>query len=296
MGSDRASNAGRRSGFVVAAGLIAFAGCGGRSFEEPRSDGAAPALDAPASAQDAAGDALAAATVDISGRWAMFAFEDPVAVEITQNGNTLSGTGCYAGLPTPDDPSLPSSFCAGLTGVIEGRHAQFAFASAWAPYAADVFASADGQRMAGRFHDVDAWGSPYAWLRIGPTDRGLPTPAPGGLEDVVQTLSGEYVLSPLGAPPPGVELSASTPNQYVLSVRVLGHAALVLGTLGAFRAGELSWNATEQVLVAGPVPLTSPNLPTEVRLHFDGSSLVDVQATMPSGTAYRFSATALRGA
>jgi len=279
----------------VAVGLVALAGCGGKSLEGPASDSAAPTLDAPASGQDAAGDALAAATVDISGRWAMFAFEDPVAVEITQNGNTLSGTGCYAGLATPDDPTFSSRFCAHLTGVIEGRHAQFAFASTMAPYAADVFASADGQRMAGRFHDVAAWGSAYAWLRIGPTDRWLPAPAPGALEDAVRMLSGEYALSPVGAPPPGVELTPDAPNQYVLSVRVLNNAALVLGTLGAFRGRELTWNPTDQILVAGPVPITSPNLPTELRLHFDGSSLVDVEATMPSGTAYQLSATVRSG-
>jgi hypothetical protein len=292
MGSHRARNAGRRSGFVAAAALVAFAGCGGQSSEEPAPDGAAPTLDAPPGGQDAAGDALAAAMVDISGRWAMFAFEDPVAVELTQNGNTLSGTGCNAGFATPDDPIVFPSFCVALEGVIEGRHAQFTFASTWAPYGADVFASADGQRMAGRFHDVVAWGSPYAWLRIGPTDRWLPTSAPGALDDVVQMLSGRYALSPVGAPPPGVELSADPPNPYVLSVRVLDNAPLVLGTLGAFRASELTWNATEQILVAGPVPITSPNLSTELRLHFDGSSLVGVEATMPSGTVYQFAATA----
>src|SRR5882724_3455653 len=149
--------------------------------------------------------------------------------------------------------------------------------------------------MAGRFHDTAEWGAPFSWLRIGPADRWLPAASAGAPRDVVQMASTDYVLSPVGAPPPGVELSGPGFDAYFLGFGFAhGRGAVVLGTLGAFWESELSWNAADQVLMAGPVPITSPNIPTTLRLHFaspSGSTLVDVEATMPSGLVYRFSAT-----
>jgi hypothetical protein len=97
----------------------------------------------------------------------------PVAVELSQEAGSLSGLGCYGGLPTPKLPEL-SSACRPLSGTVDGRHVQFAFAAESFTYAANVYASADGQRTSGDFHDTATWrASAFTWLRIGPDQPAL---------------------------------------------------------------------------------------------------------------------------
>jgi hypothetical protein len=221
--------------------------------------------------------------IDVSGNWAMFGFEDPVAVSLTQSGTTLSGRGCCAGLATEE-----ALDCCGPIkgGSIIDRNVEFAFAFDPYLYAADVFVSADGQRLAGRFHATGALGSPTAWVRIGPADQWLPPPSvplPAAVRSLV--LNGGFDLVLAGTAPVGAFLP-STP--YRLNIRT-SHEAMLSGDLGAFWEGELTWNDSDETLIAGPVPETDPELPTELHLRFEGRVLIEVVATLPSGDTATFS-------
>lgn len=216
----------------------------------------------------------------LDGRWAMFSFEDPVGVELTEELGVLSGQGCYGGLPTPNHPEIPSS-CQPLTGTASGRHVQFAFAAETYTYAANVYVSADGQRMAGAFRASGGWGvSPFSWLRVGADDGWMPRAEPASaVALVLEERSGWYELEGL------VDVDGE-PG----SIDILGYGQFraLAGTLGAFWESEMTWNEAEQVLVAGPVPETSPELPTQLTLHFQSTALVSVDAVFPSGETTTF--------
>jgi hypothetical protein len=224
------------------------------------------------------------ASVDVSGDWAMFAFEDPVAVSLTQQGEDISGTGCCGGLPTEQ---TFIDCCSSLAGSIVGRRVNFAFAVELAPgtYAVDAFVSSDGTRMAGAFHNLGGWGDePTAWLRLGPGQAWLS--ARGDDELIVpDALTGTFLLT-LDS-----EASVGTyaPAQSYRLQLMAGAEAMVRGALGAFWHSELAWNEAEQTLTAGPVPETDPALPTELDLRFEEEALVSVTALLPSGEVARFS-------
>jgi hypothetical protein len=212
----------------------------------------------------------------------MFAWEDPVAVDIQTAGDgVIEGGGCCAGL---FDPAFQC--CGVLNGQIVDRHASFGFSFSFAgevyEYSTDAFVSADGQRMAGTFSRTV---SPVAWVRIGSADRYL-APAPQALQEILGTRVGQYALALSDAPAAGSDFSAQ--RTYRLNV---GHE-FVSGEVGAFWAGEISWSADEQTLAAGPVPETAPGLPVALRLRFDGTALASVEAVMASGLRYQFQATA----
>jgi hypothetical protein len=213
----------------------------------------------------------------------MFGFEDPVAVSLSQSGTELSGRGCCAGLGI--DEALD---CCGPIkgGSIVGRDVDFAFTfqSGFGTYAADVFVSADGQRMAGRFHDLVSWGGPTAWLRIDAADAWLPYPNVA-LPAEMRSLAAGFDLVLDSAAPVG---AFSPDTEYSLYIRG-SSGAILAGDLGAFWEGELSWNDSNETLIAGPVPETHPDLPTELHLRFAGQTLIDVVATLPSGDTATFS-------
>lgn len=221
---------------------------------------------------------------DVSGRWAMFAFEDPVAVFLDQTNTALAGNGCCAGLR-----DVPTGGCCGaVTGQVAGRSASFGFPVSvlgQSTYSTQVFVSADGQRMAGTF----TLGGPdtlkVAWVRIGPTDPWLPS-ADRALSDVMLMRAAGYALTLSDNPAAGRDYSA----QQIYGLSVLDR--FVSGDLGVYWDREMSWHADEQTLVVGPVPETAPGLPVALWLHFDGSTLASVEAAMASGVRYRFVATA----
>lgn len=62
------------------------------------------------------------------------------------------------------------------------------------------------------------------------------------------------------------------------------------GDLGPFWAGEMAWQEAEQTLVIGPVPVTDPAYPIALRVRFEDVVLSAVEAQMPSGDRYLFSA------
>ncbi len=103
-----------------------------------------------------------AAALDISGRWALFGFEDPVAVELQQTGTVLAGKGCCTGFQS----NIPLACCGPVTGQCADRRASFGFSfdlGGTYEYATDAFVSADGSRMAGTFSRID---TPVAWIRL----------------------------------------------------------------------------------------------------------------------------------
>ena len=223
--------------------------------------------------------------VDVSGSWAMFGFEDPVAVSLQQSGTTLSGTGCCAGLPIEGNDIWHC--CADIaSGAIHGRNAEFSFPVNLAPgvYAANVFVSSDGSRMAGPFHNLFGWGRPTAWLRLAPDQTWLPPPS-SELFAIVEPRAGWYELA-LNAADPVAGFSPG--SSYLLGLALEGRGGLVHGDLGAFWDSELSWSEADETLRAGPVPETHPDLPIELQLRFDSASLLEVVATFPSGETASF--------
>ncbi len=217
---------------------------------------------------------------DLSGRWAMFAFEDPVAVELQQTGDVLAGRGCCSGLGP--DPGL--NCCGPVTGEITARLASFGFSfDLGGPYvyATEASVSADGQRMTGTFSRTTT--RPIAWVRLGPGENFLPEPAPA-LVEALYPRGGGYMLT--------VSDSGGVDFAFRAMYRLNVHYRSVSGDLGSFWSGEMTWNAGEQTLVVGPVPETDSSRPVEMRLHFDGNTLTSVDAMMGSGVKYIFEAVA----
>jgi hypothetical protein len=52
----------------------------------------------------------------------------------------------------------------------------------------------------------------------------------------------------------------------------------------------MTWQEGEQTLIVGPVPATDPAYPIGLRLRFEDVVLSAVEAQMPSGDRYLFSA------
>jgi hypothetical protein len=65
----------------------------------------------PAGAAPDAGTAVP----DLSGRWAMFEWEDPVAVDLREKDGVVEGTGCCGGFQNPNFPP----YCCGPVFVLE---------------------------------------------------------------------------------------------------------------------------------------------------------------------------------
>lgn len=220
--------------------------------------------------------------LDINGTWAMFGFEDPVAVDIEQRGSVLSGKGCFLGLEVDGVPH-PLGPCTPLTGRIVNGRAEFAFMALEYRYAADAFVAKSGDRMAGRFHGVSSWYGPTAWLRIDPSQRWLAHDKRLGTALREHQGSYDLTLDPSNAPGDAF----STDRSYALSLGV-NASPLIFGDLGAFWASEMAWR--EPTLTIGPVPATHPELPVALELRFRDTVLHEVTATMPEGERYVFTA------
>lgn len=234
--------------------------------------------------------------IDISGRWAMFNFEDPVGVLLSESSTgTLMGRGCAVYAPrgvsdggpdlTPQGPSL----CGGITGSVSGNQASFRFSFSdysSGTYATEVTISSDGQRMAGFFH-VGDYDSSFrvSWLRVPPDQLWLVQPYQSFDPDA---LEGSYSLT-LSS----VEASANGATEYVpgktYKLSYWRHA--IGGDLGSFWQTEASAPTAVGPLRVGPVPATAPELPTEMSLDFDEQGFTRVAATTGSGHTYVFGAT-----
>ena len=236
------------------------------------------------------GNPAGAPGVDISGAWAMFHFEDPVGVSLGQTGTVLTGRGCCVGL----NPGPPVDQCCGqvVDGSIVERRAQFGFTFEFGgtigDYFADVLVSSDGQRMMGAFSRTDAT---MAWVRITdarPEEIGWLRSTDVVLDEVLLERMGSYRLTLTDAPQGGDDYSLDV--AYLLQI-TRSHVPIVSGDLGPFWSGEMTWQEGEQTLVLGPVPTTDPAFPIGLRLRFEDVVLSAVEAQMPSGDRYLFSAT-----
>jgi hypothetical protein len=217
----------------------------------------------------------------LTGRWAMFKWEDPVAVDLRENDGVLEGRGCCSGFQ--DDVRF--NCCGPVNGNVADRRASFGFSfdyngsGAVYDYSTDVFVSADGRRMAGTFSRT---GEPVAWVRLASDEPSLvywATPVPALAEH-----SGVYGLVLTDDPAPGADFVGQSVYRMVVSDR------FVFGALGSFWSQEMSWHADAQTLAAGPVPETAPGLPVALSIQADGPTVVSVEATMASGVRYHFQA------
>jgi hypothetical protein len=221
-------------------------------------------------------------SLDIDGRWAMFLFEDPVAVDVTAAGGVINGKGCCGGF---QEASALIQCCGAVSGQIADRRASFGFAFDFGgeaySYWTDAFVSADARRMTGTF---SRGGLPVTWLRVGANNAWLPRPEPQGVEIPTED---DYGLTLVDDPPAGNDFQAHRIYQLKTS------REFVYGDLGAFWTGEMGTWGPNQTLVIGPVSETVSTLPVKLSLRFDDNqtALLAVEATMPSGIAYHFQPT-----
>jgi hypothetical protein len=206
----------------------------------------------------------------IAGRWGLFVFEDPVGVQLTQDGSTLGGEGCAAGAPPLMDGGL-DGFCGPISGRVEGRSASFHFNFESYVYSAQVVVDESGaQRMTGAFHGVGPVSWPTAWLPVPP---GAPWLASRPVPDPLSVaLRGGYRLEPIPGSPP------DAPAEVELWYFEEG----VASGLGSFFHSELRRDEAGTIW-AGPVPATSPELAVLLELVTTEDAIVTVRATLADG-------------
>jgi len=226
-------------------------------------------------------------TADVSGRWGLFVFEDPVGVLLHQEADgTITGQGCGSGAPGGGPPQQEPNLwgCGSLSGRTVGKTASFAFPTPVTgfQYQATVVISADGQRMTGTLTTSTAKITyPLAWHRVRDDaawlDRGdFMRPDP---------MAGRYELTLIPEESVGNEFVAGTPY----AIRYGEHT--ILGQLGSFWTDEISPVAEGSPLRVGPVSATVPELPNSLLIDFDAGGFTGVTASTPSGGHYRFAVT-----
>jgi hypothetical protein len=215
----------------------------------------------------------------IAGRWAMFNFEDPVGVQLTQSGSVLTGSGCAAGAPPLAE--FAKGFCGAIKGEVVGNTATFGFP--FEPsyyYYAQTTVSKDGRRMTGRFHAVGDLDSPTAWLRLADDQAFLPQAL--GVND--DPLSGAYQVKVIAASPGGSDYEVD--KSYRLNYFRRG----LSGDLGSFWHSETTDPFHGSPIHVGPVAETAPELPTAIELDFEDDNFTEIRATTPKGHTYTFRA------
>jgi len=278
--------------FVRCAYVFTLVACGEASHVDSRPVGGAGSGAAAGAADDSssAGDAGAPPDpprIDVSGRWGLFNFEDPVGVQLFQDRDgKLTGTGCDIGAPpfAPDADPVP---CGSIQGEVHGQRVRFSFGlpSVTPPtsFFAETTLAADGKRMTGTFGGV--YGSlefPSAWLPIADGENYLPVSGPGEASEALDPASYDLVLS---APSNGSEYTADKTYRFVYYVHGVG------GDLGAFWPTEITRPTPEGPVQVGPVPTTVPELPVYLTMQHAGTRITTIDAVTGSGHAYTFTAT-----
>jgi len=225
-------------------------------------------------------------TADVSGRWGLFVFEDPVGVFLRQEADgTITGQGCTSGAPgeLPTGAGDPGG-CGALSGRVSGQSASFGFPTTATQFAyqANVVISADGQRMTGTLTTFANIPYPVAWRRVREDaawlDRGdFMRPDP--------IAAGPYELALIPEESVGNEFVAGTPYW----IRYWEHT--IFGQLGSFWTDEISPVGMGSPLRVGPVSAAVPELPDSLLLDFDATGFTGVTAITPSGGHYRFAIT-----
>jgi hypothetical protein len=209
--------------------------------------------------------------VDISGRWGMFLFEDPVALDVVQNGNRITGLGCDAGLPDLEaDSAHTSDYCAPLRGEVEADRAWFAFDISAYAFRAEVTVSRDASRMAGEFLDIFGQRFKSSWLRL----RNEETALVRRSKRDQAAIDGRYDLRLMGS------VSSESSFDPLRTYEITYIAAYgIYGDLGAFYYTEISGDETPSgPLLVGPVPATDPTVPVSIR--FDRNAWQLTHATV----------------
>src|SRR6187402_1592466 len=115
--------------------VLVVTACGGNALDARSTEGHGGAAavagtssggstTAGSSGAGAAGGAPVTPAIDISGRWGLLGFEDPVGVQIVERDGTIGGQGCDVHAP-PLPPDGQPDLCGPLSGSLEGEHAQF---------------------------------------------------------------------------------------------------------------------------------------------------------------------------
>ncbi len=222
--------------------------------------------------------------VDISGRWSLFYFDDPVGVQIVQDQTGLiRGRGCAAGTPGYQDDQ--TSLCNDLVGQVSGNTASFGFSvgSGGFYYSTQVVASADRLRLTGTFsngaRDMQ-W--PVAWIHPPDDALGLTRIEPPRVGQPLGPLEGGYELA-LASAQGGS--AYTTEGAYELTYFRYG----MHGPFGSFWGSEMTAPVNGKIRV-GPVPATSPDLATTLELSYLDDDLTEVVANVASGATYTFTA------
>ena len=237
-------------------------------------------------ASDGADSSTSRAGLRISGNWGLFLFEDPVAVNLEQAGEELSGYGCCI----PDQ--VAENYCCGpIEGSIDDNQVSFSFplGDTGDRYRAELVVSEDGTRMGGSFfrdHEGEADSTAPisrkgAWLRYDSFERNWLTTYP----ELADELSSLEDLSSLRLSADSEAGDGFVHDQEYGLVSALGSVG---GDLGPFWGSEISVREGDGAIVAGPVPATDPGLPVSLVLHRSGSTLLDAEMTMASGMTYHF--------
>jgi hypothetical protein len=203
--------------------------------------------------------------------------------------------GCFTGLPAYNGPEDNCGALRSLGNANDQRHFTFAMTFHEPPlvtYAADVYLSEDGQRMAGTFLSfqprtgdvplppVETWRLGYAWLPL--TGPGLYVPF--SVKDVPlpeRSAKLNLVEDELGLG----ELSFD--KSYWFAFRDTGRGVAIVGDLGAFFDTELRWDEVSQTLSAGPVAETVPGYPVALEVTYVAGGVSTALATTAAGGKYR---------
>jgi hypothetical protein len=225
--------------------------------------------------------------------WGMVGFEDPVAISFGRH------IGCYTGLPVGDHDLKDC----GQLRIIQSdgvSHATVAmsFQNVSAGYAADLYVSNDGRRMAGAFVSYD---DPTGAGKLPPIEDFRLGFAWAPLTHAVSDLDGPVLL------PTYTRRTLPIPEYYATfqltedeSSRgelVAGHAyafayregpiVAIVSELGAFYDDELRWDDATQTLSAGPVQATRPGYPIALEVKLEAGKLHEAIATTDGGWRYR---------
>jgi hypothetical protein len=208
----------------------------------------------------------------------MFHFEDPVAVELIQNGSRLTGLGCDAGLPSSDVDAPSEEYCGPIVGEVTGNRARFEFVFGAGQIAVAVTVSADASRMTGGFALSSPTSWEMSWLPFS-EGRWLQGRRDESPED--HWLDGKLQL--VDASPGANEFEVG--RTYRLWSR--GDAG-VSGDLGSFWYSEVVVAGPNDPVRVGPVPVTNPDRPISLDIERRGTAITRVTAVAGSGATYVF--------